>query len=66
MLIKTICDNENGRKWEIFKKSENSYYYKYYEFFRKIGWRLTITAGNDRDGYFTKDYIEWDFNISII
>ena len=65
MLVRTITDSENGRKWEIYKKSENSYYYKYYEFFKQIGWRLTGTAGNNRDGYFTKDCIEWDFDISI-
>lgn len=60
MLIKTICDNENGRKWEIFKKSDNEYYYKYYEFFRQIGWRLTGITEN-----LTRNCIEWDFDISI-
>ena len=61
MLVRTITDSENGRKWEIYKKSDNEYYYKYYEFFKQIGWRLTITAGNDRDGYFTKDCIDLFF-----
>ena len=66
MLVRTITDSENGRKWEIYKKSDNEYYYEYYEFFKQIGWRLTTTTGNNRDGYLTKDCIEWDFDISII
>ena len=61
MLVRTITDSENGRKWEIYKKSDNEYYYKYYEFFKQIGWRLTGTSE-----HMSKDCIEWDFDISII
>lgn len=60
MLIKTILDNEDGRKWEIFKKSENDYFYKYYEFFAQIGWRLI----NESNSY-SKDAIEWEFDFII-
>lgn len=66
MLIKTIEDKENGKKWEIFKKTDNEYFYKYYEHFKKHGWRLTLTEGNEQTGYFTKDAIEWEFDLNII
>lgn len=58
MVVKTIVDEENGRKWEIIKHAENRYSVKYYEFFRSIGWRF-ISA--DRY-YYTKDCIEWKFD----
>jgi hypothetical protein len=58
MLIKTITDETNGRKWEIFKKSDNEYFYKYYEFFKQTGWRKITEEKN-----FTKDAIEWDLDI---
>jgi hypothetical protein len=60
MLIKTITDNENGRKWEIFKKFNNNYFYKYYEFFNQIGWRLTGIEEN-----YTRDSIEFEFDVSL-
>jgi len=65
MLIRTITDNENGRKWEIFKKSDNEYFYKYYEYFKQIGWKLTGRTGDHINGYLTKDYIQWDFDILV-
>jgi len=60
MLIKTIIDNESGKKWEIFKNSDNDYFYKYYEYFNSIEWRL-ITSENN----YTRDAIEWEFDIQI-
>ena len=53
MVIRTILDEENGRKWEIFKKSDNEYFYKYYEFFKQIGWRSTGRTGDHISGYLT-------------
>lgn len=63
MKVKTITDDQNGKRWDIYKKVENQYYYKYYEFFKSIGWRLT---GKGSDGYMSKDLIEWDFEITVI
>lgn len=60
MLIKTIVDNESGRKWEIIKNGEDLYSVNYYEFFRGKGWRLTVTD----EGY-TKDAIEWEYDIEV-
>ena len=61
MLIKTIIDNENGKKWEIFKNSDNDYSYKYYEYFNSIGWRFVASDNN-----YTKDAIEWEFDIQVV
>jgi hypothetical protein len=63
MKVRTITDEQDGRKWEIYKKSDNEYYYKYYEFFQAAGWRLTGQRGGHADGYYTKETIEWKFEI---
>jgi hypothetical protein len=60
MLIKTIIDNENGKKWEIYKNSDNDYFYKYYEFFQVTGWRIIFTESN-----YSKDAIEWELDTEI-
>lgn len=40
MLIKTIIDHQEGRKWEFYKEEDNKhYYFIYYEFYSQIGWR---------------------------
>ena len=65
MLIRTITDDENGRKWDIFKKSDNEYFYKYYEFFKQCGWRFTGREGDHIKGYLTKSCIEWEFSIFV-
>jgi hypothetical protein len=65
MLINTILDEENGRKWEIYKKSENEYFYKYYEFFKQIGWRLTGREGDHIKGYIAKECIQWEFDVMV-
>jgi len=63
MLFKTITDEENGKKWEIFKKSDNEYFYKYYEYFKQCGWRLNAREGDHIKGYLSKSCIEWEFDI---
>ena len=65
MLIKTIEDKENGKKWEIYKKSDNEYFYRYYEFFKSCGWKFIMREGSFEAGYISKDCIEWDFDIII-
>ena len=60
MLVKTITDNENGRKWEIVKIGEDLYNVSYYEFFEATGWRLTGT-----DGGYTKDAVEWEYDVEV-
>ena len=60
-LVKTIKDEENGRKWEIYRENKNKYYYKYYEFFSGCGWRQI----GKQEGFFTKDAIEWEFDILV-
>ena len=66
MLVKTIENKESGRKWEIYKKSDDEYFYKYFEFFRSCGWRLIDQDGGHEQGfYWSKDAIEWEFEIKI-
>lgn len=65
MLVKTITDKQEGRKWEIYKKSDNEYFYEYYEFFKQVGWRLTGREGDHINGYLTKDVVEWEFDIKL-
>ena len=60
MTVRTITDNENGRKCEIINNDDGLYSVKYYEFFQSIGWRLTST-----DNGYTKDCIEWEFEIEV-
>lgn len=66
MKIKEIIDSENGKKWEIFKKSDNKYFYKYYEFFQSCGWRFVSQTGGYAQGfYYSKEEIEWAFDIKV-
>lgn len=66
MLIRTIENKENGTKWEIYKKEENKYFLKYYEFFQSCGWRFTFQDGGNKQGfYYSKEDIEYDFDIKI-
>lgn len=60
MLVKTITDTENGRKWEIYKESDGTYSYKYLEFYKSVGWRQI-----SGDFGYTKDAIEWQFEIKV-
>lgn len=66
MLVKTLVDEQNGRKWEIYKKSDNQYFYKYYEFFKQVGWKFTGGEGDHLNGYLSKDCIQWQFGILVI
>ena len=67
MKIKTITDEDSGRCWEIYKKGNNQYYYKYYEFFRATDWRLTGQSGGHAEGYYyTKASIEWEFETTVV
>lgn len=63
--IKTIEDKESGRKWEIFKKSDNQYYFKYFEFFKSCGWKYLGREGDHINGYLTKDQIEYQFDVFV-
>lgn len=70
MKVKTIIDNENGRKWEIYKHENKTgfpypvYTVNYYEFFKVDGWRLTSDGAKMKD-YCTKEFIEEEFEIKI-
>jgi len=59
MLIKTVVDEKNGRKWELYKKEEGLYFYKYYEYFKSCGWRYITRDGDHINGYLTEDCIKW-------
>jgi hypothetical protein len=65
MLIRTIEDKENSRKWEIFKKSDDEFFFKYYEYFKQCGWRYTGREGDHNNGYLTKDCIQYQFDIMV-
>ena len=60
MLIKTITDEQEGKKWEIYEEDNKHYSYIYYEFYSQIGWRKITEEKN-----FTKDAIEWVLDIVI-
>ena len=53
MLIKTITDEQEGKKWEIYEEDNKHYRCIYYEFYSQIGWRKITEEKN-----FTKDAIE--------
>lgn len=66
MLIRTIENKEEGKKWEIYKKETGKYYYKYYEFFQSCGWRFVFQDGGHKQGFYhSKESIEYDFDIKI-
>lgn len=66
MLAKIIENKEYGKKWEIYKKEENQYYYKYYEFFQSCGWKFIAQDGGEEQGfYLSKESIEYDFDIQL-
>jgi hypothetical protein len=63
---RTIIDKQNGRKWEIFKKSANEYYIKYYEYFTSCDWRYMWQDGDHIEGYYDRETIQDKFNIMIV
>lgn len=66
MLIKTIENKEIGTKTEIYKKEENKYYTKYFEYFQSCGWRFISQDGGQKQGfYYTKESIEFDYDVKI-
>lgn len=64
MLIKTITNSDH--KWEIYKKVENKYYFKFYEYYQSCGWRLLGIVGNQKTGDYSKVEIEMELNIKVI
>lgn len=66
MLIRIIEDKESGKKWEIYKKDKNQYFTKYYEYYQSFVWRFLFQDGGHEQGfYYTKESIEYDFDIKI-
>ncbi len=66
MLVRTIENKESGTKTEIYKKSENQYFTKYYEYFSSCGWRFVSQDGGHEQGfYYSKECIEYDFDIKV-
>jgi hypothetical protein len=60
MIIKTIINEQFGKKWEITKHEENRYSIKYYEYFKNCGWKSYMPVE-----YCDKDYIEYIFDIKL-
>jgi hypothetical protein len=58
MVVRTITDEENGKRWDIIKHEENRYDYAYYEYYKSIGWKRLST-----DRGYTKDCIMFMFNL---
>lgn len=66
MLIKTIENKEAKTKTEIYKKAENQYFAKYYEYYTSCGWRFLFQDGGHKQGfYYTKDAIEYEYGIKV-
>lgn len=70
MIVKTIVDEENGRKWDIIKHENKAgyscpvYTVNYFEFFKSCGWR-EISNGAKHNEYCSKEYIEEEFDVKI-
>lgn len=62
MTVKTIIDNEQGRKWEIIKHGNDDYTVAYFEFFQPIGWRELKTGPVE---HWSKEALEWEFDCEI-
>lgn len=60
MTVKTIVDNENGRKWEISKIDDDTYSVAYFEFFQSIGWRRLFAPER-----YSKDAVELEFDTKV-
>lgn len=61
MIVKTIVNEADGCKWEIIKHEENRYSIDYYEYFQQLGWKKF----EESKRYYTKDCIEWEFDIVV-
>ena len=70
MKVKTIIDNENGKKIEIIKHENKQgfpypvYTVNYFEFYKACGWR-EISNGAKHQDYYTKEAIEKEFEIKV-
>ena len=61
MLVYTLVDEKNGKKWEVYKNlNNNNYSYKYFEYFKVCGWHFV-----SEDKFMSKDSIEWLFDIKV-
>lgn len=60
MLVKTITDNESGRKWEISKIDDDTYSVAFFEFYKSTGWRRVSSPE-----LYSKDAVEWEFDIEV-
>lgn len=65
MKIREIIDHDLGKKWEIYKKSQDEYFYKYYEFYSSCGWKYLWQEGGHNQWYYSRDAIEWEFGIKL-
>lgn len=61
MLVRTIIDKENGRKWEIIEYAEEIYTVQYYELFKDCGWKQY----KQDNTIWTKEAIEIEFGIKL-
>lgn len=59
MKVMEIVNKKAGTKWEILKVSEDCYTAKLYEM-HSGDWRFLV-----QDGYYTKEGIEFEFDIKI-
>lgn len=62
MTVKTIIDNEQGRKWEIKKHGEDDYTVAYFEFFQSCGWREVKMGPTE---HLSKEIIEYEFECEV-
>lgn len=58
----TIYATGNKEKWVITQNENGLYDVEYFEYFKNGGWR---SYGNKETNY-TKEAIEWDFDIELI
>lgn len=65
MLVTQVIDKKNGKRWDVYKKSENEYFYKYYEFFSSCGWRYVGQIGGYRAGYYLSKDCLFDLQNSV-
>lgn len=58
--ITSIYNQNEGKKWEIFKEDDRGYALKYYEYFIKSGFQFISL-----DRHLHKDVINYIFDIDI-
>ena len=71
MKVRELLNINNGTRWDIYKKAENQYYIKYYEFYKSCGWKLLFQDGGSKANalhsgtYYSKVDIEDTFGIIV-